>query len=63
MVVAGKVDSSLTLEPNPDPRVSVVELELRSKNNPVLPAGGKLARPVGRLRLEPAIPGATPFWC
>ena len=42
MVAAGKVDSSLTLEPNPDPRVSVDELELRSKNNPVLPAGESL---------------------
>ena len=42
MVAAGKVDSSLPLEPNPDPRVSVVELELRSKNNPVLPAGESL---------------------
>ena len=42
MVAAGKVDSSLTLEPNPAPRVHVVELELRSKNNPVLPAGESL---------------------
>ena len=42
MVAAGKVDSSLPLEPNPDPQVDVVELELRSKNNPVLPAGESL---------------------
>lgn len=42
MVAAGRVDSSLPLEPNPDPRVSVVELELRSKSNPVLPAGENL---------------------
>lgn len=42
MVAAGKVDSSLPLEPDPDPQVDVVELELRSKNNPVLPAGERL---------------------
>ena len=42
MVVAGKVDSSLPLEPRPELRASVVELELRSKNNPVLPAGESL---------------------
>ncbi len=42
MVVAGKVENSLPLEPNPELSVSVVELELRSKNNPVLPAGEKL---------------------
>ncbi len=39
MVAAGKVDSSLPVEPKPELRASVVELELRSKNNPVLPAG------------------------
>lgn len=39
MVAAGKVDSSLPLEPRPelDARV-VVEIELHPKNNPVLPA-------------------------
>lgn len=42
MVAAGKVDSSLPVEPNPELEVSVVELELRSKNNPVLPAGENL---------------------
>ena len=42
MVVAGKVDSSLPLEPKPEFGASVVELELRSKNNPVLPAGESL---------------------
>ncbi len=42
MVVAGKVDSSLPLEPNPELGASVDELELRSKNNPVLPAGESL---------------------
>ena len=42
MVVAGRVESSLSLEPNPEHRASVVELELRSKNNPVLPAGENL---------------------
>lgn len=42
MVAAGKVDSSLPVEPKPELRASVVELELRSKNNPVLPAGEDL---------------------
>lgn len=39
MVAAGKVDSTLPVEPQPELEASVVELELRSKNNPVLPAG------------------------
>ena len=42
MVAAGKVESSLSLEPKPELGASVVELELRSKNNPVLPAGESL---------------------
>ena len=42
MVAAGKVDSSLPLEPKPELGASVVELELRSKSNPVLPAGESL---------------------
>ncbi len=42
MVVAGKVESSLPLEPRPELAVRVAELELRSKNNPVLPAGESL---------------------
>lgn len=41
MVAAGKVESTLPVEPNPELEASVVELELRSKNNPVLPAGGE----------------------
>ena len=39
IVAAGKVESSLSLEPKPELGASVVELELSSKNNPVLPAG------------------------
>lgn len=42
MVAAGKVESTLPVEPNPELEASVVELELRSKNNPVLPAGEEL---------------------
>lgn len=42
MVAAGKVESTLPVEPNPELEVTVVELELRSKNNPVLPAGENL---------------------
>ena len=42
MVAAGKVDSSLPVEPKPELGASVVELELRSKKNPVLPAGEDL---------------------
>lgn len=42
MVVAGKVDSALLREPKPEFDASVVELELSSKNNPVLPAGESL---------------------
>ena len=42
MVVAGKVDSSLPQEPRPELGARVVELELRSTNNPVLPAGEHL---------------------
>ena len=42
MVAAGKVESSLSLEPKPELGASVVELELSSKNNPVLPAGESL---------------------
>ncbi len=42
MVAAGKVDSSLPVEPKPELRASVVELELRSKNSPVLSAGEDL---------------------
>lgn len=37
MVAAGKVESTLPVEPRPELEASVVEL--RSKNNPVLPAG------------------------
>lgn len=39
MVAAGRVDSSLPLEPKPELAAKVVELELSSRNNPVLPAG------------------------
>ena len=39
MVAAGKVESSLPVEPRPELEASVVELELRFKNNPVLAAG------------------------
>lgn len=42
MVAAGKVDSSLPVEPEPELRASVVELERRSKNNPFLSAGEDL---------------------
>ncbi len=42
MVVAGKVDSSLPLEPRPQLGARVVELELRPNSNPVLPAGESL---------------------
>ena len=42
MVAAGKVESTLPVEPNPELDVRVVELELSSKNNPVLPAGENL---------------------
>ena len=37
MVAVGKVESTLPVEPRPELEASVVEL--RSKNNPVLPAG------------------------
>ncbi len=42
MVAAGKVESNLPVEPNPELEASVVELELCSSNNPVLPAGESL---------------------
>ena len=42
MVAAGKVESPLPLEPEPELGASVVALELRSKSNPVLPAGENL---------------------
>ncbi len=42
MVAAGKVESNLPVEPNPELAASVVELELHSNNNPVLPAGESL---------------------
>ena len=42
MVAAGKVDSSLPQEPKPELGARVVELELRARNNPVLPAGENL---------------------
>ena len=42
MVAAGKVDSSLPVEPEPELWASVVELERRSKNNPFLSAGEDL---------------------
>lgn len=42
MVAAGKVESTLPVEPNPELEVTVVELELSSRSNTVLPAGENL---------------------
>lgn len=42
VVAAGKVDSSLRVASNRELSVNVVELELHSRNNPVLPAGENL---------------------